>query len=255
MTDPSGAAVANAKVTLTNLETSVSKDFTTNDSGQYAAVDIHIGHYNIRVEASGFKTDERKGMVLQVGDRARADFQLQVGGSSETVTVEANTVAVQSDSGEVSSVITGQQIANLSINGRGIYQLAALAPGASSQIDVTAPNTPVGGSASVEYNGLRQNHNIYLLDGGENDDRGGAGGMSIAPSADAIAEFRTLTSNYSADYGLSSAGTNVLVLKSGTKALPRGGLGVQPQRRVRCPYLQQSGPEQGGRTPPEHFRF
>ena len=134
------------------------------------------------------------------------------------MTVEANTIAVQSDSGEVSNVITGEQIANLSINGRGIYQLAALAPGASSQIDVTAPNTPVGGSASVEYNGLRQNHNIYLLDGGENDDRGGAGGMSIAPSADAIAEFRTLTSNYSADYGLSSAGTNVLVLKSGTKS-------------------------------------
>jgi hypothetical protein len=217
VTDPSGAAVPNAKVMLTNVETSVSKDFITNSSGQYTAVDIHIGHYDLKVEASGFKTDEKKGMVLQVGDRARADFQLQVGGSSETVTVEANTVAVQADSGEVSSVITGDQIANLSINGRGIYQLAALAPGASSQIDVTAPNTPVGGSASVEYNGLRQNHNIYLLDGGENDDRGGAGGMSIAPSADAIAEFRTLTSNYSADYGLSSAGTNVLVLKSGTK--------------------------------------
>ncbi len=217
VTDPSGAAVPNAKVTLTNVETSVSKDFTTNSSGQYTAVDIHIGHYNIKIEASGFKTDEKKGMVLQVGDRARADFQLQVGGSQETVTVEANTIAVQSDTGEVSNVITGEQIANLSINGRGIYQLAALAPGASSQIDVTAPNTPVGGSAGVEYNGLRQNHNIYLLDGGEDDDRGGAGGMSIAPSADAIAEFRTLTSNYSADYGLSSAGTNVLVLKSGTK--------------------------------------
>jgi len=218
VTDPSGAAVANAKLTLTNLDTNISKQFTTNDAGQYTAVDIHIGHYDIKVEVSGFKSAEKTGMVLQVGDRARADFQLQVGGSSETVTVEANTVAVQADSGEVSSVITGDQIANLSINGRGIYQLAALAPGASSQIDVTAPNTPVGGSASVEYNGLRQNHNIYLLDGGENDDRGGAGGMSIAPSADAIAEFRTLTSNYSADYGLSSAGTNVMVLKSGTKS-------------------------------------
>jgi hypothetical protein len=218
VTDPSGAAVANAKVTVTNLDTNLSKDYTTNDAGQYTAVDIHIGHYNIKVETSGFKTAERKDLVVQVGDRARADFQLAVGGSSETVTVEANTIAVQSDSGEVSNVITGEQIANLSINGRGIYQLAALAPGASSQIDVTAPNTPVGGSASVEYNGLRQNHNIYLLDGGENDDRGGAGGMSIAPSADAIAEFRTLTSNYSADYGLSSAGTNVLVLKSGTKS-------------------------------------
>ena len=217
VTDPSGAAVAKAKVTLTNVDTNVSKEFTTNDAGQYTAVDIHIGHYDIRAEASGFKTEERKGMVLQVGDRARADFQLAVGGSQEMVTVEANAIAVQSDTGEVSNVITGEQIANLSINGRGIYQLAALAPGASSQIDVTAPNTPVGGSAGVEYNGLRQNHNIYLLDGGEDDDRGGAGGMSIAPSADAIAEFRTLTSNYSADYGLSSAGTNVLVLKSGTK--------------------------------------
>jgi Carboxypeptidase regulatory-like domain len=219
VTDPSGAAVADAKVTLTNAETGVSKVFSTNESGQYVAVDIHIGHYDIKVEKGGFKTEERKNMVLQVGDRSRADFALSVGGSQETVTVEANTVAVQADTGEVSNVITGQQIANLSINGRGIYQLAALAPGASSQIDTTAPNTPVGGSAGVEYNGMRQNHNLYLLDGGENSDRGGAGGMSIAPSVDAIAEFRQLTSNYSADYGLSSAGTMTLVLKSGTKQI------------------------------------
>src|SRR5204862_3162508 len=80
-------------------------------------------------------------------------------------------------------------------------------------------NTPVGGDASVEFNGMRQNHNIYLLDGGEDDDRGGAGGMSIAPSSDAIAEFRALTSNYSADYGLSSGGTMTMVLKSGSSAL------------------------------------
>ncbi len=217
VTDPSGAAVANAKVTLTNTDTTITKELTTNNDGQYTAVDIHIGPYTIKVETSGFKTAERKGLVLQVGDRARVDFQLVVGGSAETVTVEANAIAVQADSGEVSNVISGQQLQNLSTNGRSIYQLAALAPGASSQIDVTAPNTPVGGSAGVEYNGLRQNHNIYLLDGGEDDDRGGAGGMSIAPSQDAIAEFRTMTSNYSADYGLSSAGTNVMVLRSGTK--------------------------------------
>ena len=80
-------------------------------------------------------------------------------------------------------------------------------------------NTPVGGDASVEFNGMRQNHNIYLLDGGEDDDRGGAGGMSIAPSSDAIAEFRALTSNYSADYGLSSGGTMTMVLKSGSSTL------------------------------------
>ncbi len=219
VTDPSGAVMPNVNVTLTNPGTAWSKTYPTNDSGQYFAIDIQIGKYNIKAEASGFKVAEQKDVVLQVGDRLRIDFAMKVGTAAETITVEANAVHVQSDSGELSNVIDGSQIENISINGRSIYQLAALAPGASSQIDTTAPNTPVGGSAGVEYNGLRQNHNIYLLDGGEDDDRGGAGGMSIAPSPDAIAEFRTLTSNYSADYGLSSAGTNVLVLKSGSSAL------------------------------------
>ena len=219
VTDPSGSVVANVKITLTNTDTGIAKVTSTNDAGQYVGVNLHIGHYNVKAEAAGFKVAEQKDLVLQVGDRTRVDFQLVLGAASETVTVEANAVRVQADSGEVSNVIDGQQISQLSINGRSIYQLAALAPGASSQIDTTAPNTPVGGSAGVEYNGLRQNHNIYLLDGGEDDDRGGAGGMSIAPSPDAIAEFRTLTSNYSADYGLSSAGTNVMVLKSGSSTL------------------------------------
>jgi hypothetical protein len=219
VTDPQGGAVAGVTVTITNSETSAVRTLTTNESGQYVAPDLILGHYSVKASSSGFKVAERKDIVLQVGDRLRVDFQMVIGAASETVTVEANAIAVQADSGEVSNVITGEQIANLSINGRGIYQLAALAPGASSQIDVNAPNTPVGGSASVEFNGLRQNHNIYLLDGGENDDRGGAGGMSIAPSVDAIAEFRQLTSNYSADYGLSSAGTMTLVLKSGTQTI------------------------------------
>src|SRR5262252_5396085 len=217
VTDPQGGAVAGVTITMTNAETASVKTLTTNESGQYVAPDLILGHYTVKATANGFKASERKDVNLQVGDRLRIDFQMAMGATSETVTVEANAIAVQSDSGEVSNVITGSQIDNLSINGRGIYQLAALTAGASSQIDSTAPNTPVGGSAGVEFNGLRQNHNIYLLDGGENDDRGGAGGMSIAPSPDAIAEFRQLTSNYSADFGLSSAGTMTLVLKSGTK--------------------------------------
>jgi len=218
VTDPSGSVIANVKITITNVETGLSHVATTNESGQYNAIDLHIGHYNIKAEATGFKVAEHKGLVLSIGDRARVDFQLTLGGASETVTVEANAVRVQSDSGEVSNVIDEQQMSQIAVNGRSIYQLAALAPGASSQINGYV-NTPVGGCASVEFNGMRQNHNIYLLDGGEDDDRGGAGGMSIAPSTDAIAEFRQLTSNYSADYGLSSAGTMTMVLKSGTSTL------------------------------------
>jgi hypothetical protein len=224
VTDPSGAAVPNVKITLTNLETGLVHTAVTSDSGQYVLPELKIGHYDAKAEAAGFKIAEQKGVVLQVGDRARIDFQMQLGGAQETVTVEANAIRVQSDSGEQSNVITGQQISQIAVAGRSMYQLAALTPGASSAIGAGGMssgevNTPVGGDASVEFNGMRQNHNIYLLDGGEDDDRGGAGGMSIAPSSDAIAEFRALTSNYSADYGLSSGGTMTMVLKSGSSTL------------------------------------
>jgi hypothetical protein len=215
VTDPSGAAVANVAVTVTNVDTGATRTIPTNDSGAYVAVDLQVGHYVIKAEAKGFKVAEQKDIVLTIGARMRVDFQMQLGAAQETVTVEANAVQVQADSGERSNLITDQQMSQIAVNGRSIYQLAALTPGASSQIN-NYVNTPVGGDASVEFNGMRQNHNIYLLDGGEDDDRGGAGGMSIAPSSDAIQEFRALTSNYSADYGLSSAGTMTMVLKSGT---------------------------------------
>jgi Carboxypeptidase regulatory-like domain len=222
VTDPSGAVVPNVSITLTDAATGKRVVIPTNDSGQYVAVDLQIGRYVVKAEAQGFKAAEQKNIVLTVGDRVRVDFQMQLGAAQETVTVEANAVRVQSESGEVSNLITGQQMTQIAVSGRSIYQLAALTPGASSQIGGSGgmssgvTNTPVGGDNSVEFNGMRQNHNIYLLDGGEDDDRGGAGGMSIAPSSDAIAEFRALTSNYSADYGLSSAGTMTMVLKSGT---------------------------------------
>jgi Carboxypeptidase regulatory-like domain len=215
VTDPSGAAVANAKVTLTNVETGVSKVYTTNDVGQYTAVDLHIGRYDIKVEAGGFKSAERKGLVLQVGDRTRSDFQMAIGGQQETVTVEANTVAVQADTGEVSNVITGQQISNLAINGTSLFQLAALAPGASNDI-TNYKDVPVGGDTNVSFNGQRTAHNVYMVDGGENYDRGCGGCVTTAPSTEAIAEFRQLTSNYGAEYGLSAAGTITMVIKSGT---------------------------------------
>jgi hypothetical protein len=218
VTDPSGAVVPNVAVVITNTDTGLSRTFPTNDAGQYVAPDLQIGHYEVKASAAGFKAAEQKSIVLTVGDRIRVDFQMQMGAAQETVTVEANAVRVQSDSGEVSNLITDQQVSQIAVNGRSIYQLAQLTPGASSQINGFV-NTPVGGDSNVEFNGMRQNHNIYLLDGGEDDDRGGAGGMSIAPSTDAIAEFRALTSNYSADYGLSSAATMTMVLKSGTNQL------------------------------------
>src|SRR5436305_8011476 len=218
VTDPSGSVIANAKITARNAETGLVHTITTNEAGQYVLPDIHIGHYDVKAEATGFKAAEQKGIVLQVGDRARVDFQMQVGASSETITVEATPIRVQTDTGEVSNLITDQQLSQISTNGRSIYVLAGLTAGASSNITGLL-NVPVGGDSNVSFNGLRSAHNIYLLDGGEDLDRGGSGNMSIAPSSDAIAEFRALTSNYSAEYGLSSAGTMTMVLKSGSSSL------------------------------------
>ena len=218
VTDPSGSVIANVKITITNVDTALVRTFTTNESGQYVVPNLPVGHYNVKAEANGFKASEQKDIVLNVGDRARLDFQMQLGAAAETITVEANAVRVQTDTGEVSNLITDQQMSQISTNGRSFYVLAGLTAGASSNITGLL-NVPVGGDSTVSFNGLRPSHNIYLLDGGEDLDRGGSGNMSIAPSTDAIAEFRALTSNYSAEYGLSSAGTMTMVLKSGTSSL------------------------------------
>jgi Carboxypeptidase regulatory-like domain len=216
VTDPTGAAVANASITITNTETGAARTVPTNGNGEYVAPDLIIGRYNVRAAAAGFKASEQKDLVLAVGDQRRLDFKLVVGNVQENVTVEANAVAVQTDSDEVSTVITGQQITELATNGRSLYELFALAPGASSIQTGRVGFTPVSADDNVSLNGQREGHNLQLIDGGENLDRGGSSG-GVAPSLDSLAEFRNMTSNYSAEYGLASAGMITSVIKSGTK--------------------------------------
>src|SRR5215472_10786225 len=214
--DPSGAAVPNATITLTNDETGVERTLPTNSDGQYVAPDLHIGHYTVRASATGFKVAEEKDITLEVGARNRVDFKLQVGNAQEQVTGEANAIAVQTDTGEVSNVINGQQVTQLATNGRSLYELFALAPGASSIQGSRVGFTPVSGDSNVSINGQRAGHNLQLIDAGENLDRGGSSG-SVMPSIDSIAEFRNMTSNYSAEYGLATAAQISSVIKSGTK--------------------------------------
>jgi len=222
VSDPSGALVPNVQVTITNTGTNQSIQRTTNGAGEYLAPDLQVGRYSIRAEASGFKTVEQKDVVLNVGARTRVDIKLQLGNTQQSITVEATAIAVQSESGEVSDVVTGRQVSQLATNGRSLYGLAALMPGASSDmVDFQNP-TPVGGDSMVSFNGLRQSHNLFMIDGGEDYDRGGSGNISVMPSVDAVAEFRSLTSNYGAEYGISSAATFTMVFKSGTKDFHAG---------------------------------
>ncbi|HEV3512140.1 MAG TPA: TonB-dependent receptor [Candidatus Sulfotelmatobacter sp.] len=214
--DVQGAAIPNATVVITNTDTGITRTVTTAADGQYVAPDLHIGHYVVRANGAGFKVAERKDLVLQVGDRTRIDFSLQVGDTKETITVEGNAIAVQTESGEVSNVVTSQQVSDLPTNGRTLYNLYALTPGAVSlQGDNISP-TAVSGDNNVSINGQRMGHNLLLIDGGENLDRGGSQ-ASVAPSLESIGEFRLNTSNYSAEYGMSGASTITQVVKSGTR--------------------------------------
>ena len=216
--DPSGAVVPNAQVVITNTDKNQTTSVASNESGQYIAPSLGIGHYRVKAEVPGFKAFEQNDVTLQVGDRLRIDVKLEVGNNKESVTVEAEAIAVKSESGEVSDVITGKELTQLATNGRSLYAMATLTAGASSNMaDLSSP-TSIGGDANVSFNGLRENHNLWMIDGGEADDRGGAGGLDVMPSLDAIAEFRTLTSNYSAEFGLSSGGTMTMAVKSGQTA-------------------------------------
>jgi hypothetical protein len=216
VTDPSGSIVPTATVTIVNTGTSARRVLQTNSSGSYLAPELPIGPYSVSAEAPGFKRYERTGLKLDTNDVVRIDAVLEVGQVTENVTVEAAAVQVESDSSEISDLISGTQVADLAINGRHMAALAILTPGASSDLpDFNLP-VSVNGSTNISFNGQREEHNVWMIDGGENYDRGCGGCVTMMPSVDAIAEFKTLTSNAPGDFGIGSGGTINMAIKSGT---------------------------------------
>ncbi|MGH9620813.1 MAG: carboxypeptidase regulatory-like domain-containing protein [Bryobacteraceae bacterium] len=218
VTDATGAVVPNAKVTITDTGTNTVRAVTTNQNGIYNAPDLNIGTYTVKAAAPGFKAYTKTGVVVNVSATVRVDIALQVGQSQQSVTVEANAIQVQTETSEQSTVITGQQISQIDTNGRNPVQLAALVPGAASTINGFNPPTALSSNNGISFNGQRSEHNIWRIDGSEAYDRGGGGGMIVNPSPDALAEFRVMTSNYSAKYGAASGGTVNMAIKSGTRS-------------------------------------
>jgi hypothetical protein len=217
ITDQTGAVVPDAKITITDPGTGASKSTTSGSTGLYDISGLNPANYNMKVTAKGFESYAQNGIVVNVSATARADIKLTVGAETQTVTVEADALAVQADSNVVSTLISSEQISQIATENRNFAALAALGLGVSSALPDSNTPTSVAASFTISVNGLRQSHNIWLIDGGEADDRGGAGGMDIMPSQDAIAEFTMMTSNYPPDYGISSGATMSLSLKSGTQ--------------------------------------
>jgi hypothetical protein len=215
VTDQTGAVVAGAKIVLIDPATELSKTTESGSTGLYDINGLNPANYNLKVTASGFGAFVQNGIAINVSSTSRVNVKLTVGAESQTVTVEAGALTVQTDSNVVSTVISSNQISEIATENRNFAALAALGLGVSSALPDNNP--PSSGSFGLSMNGLNPNHNIWLIDGGESDDRGAGGGMAIAPSQDAIAEFTVLSSNYPPDYGISSGATMSLSLKSGTK--------------------------------------
>jgi hypothetical protein len=217
VTDQTGAVVPDAKIVLIDPATGFAKSTTSGATGLYDISGLNPANYNVKVTAKGFESFAQNGIVVNVSATARVDIKLTVGAETQTVTVEADALTVQADSNVVSTLISSEQISQIATENRNFAALAALGLGVSSALPDSNTPTSVAASFTISVNGLRQSHNIWLIDGGEADDRGGAGGMDIMPSQDAIAEFTMMTSNYPPDYGISSGATMSLSLKSGTQ--------------------------------------
>jgi len=215
--DPAGAAIPNAHITLTNVDTGFANNSDSNAAGVYSFPGLNVGTYDMKVTANGFQTAVNKGLVLNISQTLRQDVTMTVGATNETVTVSATALQVQSDSNVVSTLIDAQQITEIATENRNLTALATLGLGVSSGLPDSNTPTSVASSSLISVNGLRHAHNIWLIDGGEADDRGGAGGSDIMPSQDAIAQFEMLSSNYPPDYGISSGATISMAIKSGTR--------------------------------------
>ena len=217
VTDASGAVVPNAALSLLNPATGQIREAKSNEAGAFRFVNVGVGTYSLTATAAGFQKSTRTGIVVNVAQTVAADMTLTVGSAEQSVTVEAQALQVQTETSEISTLISGEQVRQLATNGRNVVQLAALGLGVSNQLTSFGGIDALTSSNALSFNGQRVAHNVYLIDGAEQNDRGCGGCFMNLPSQDAIGEFQTLGSNYAADYGIGSGGTIVMVIKSGQK--------------------------------------
>ncbi len=215
VTDPSGSAIAGAKVTITNTATDQSRETISAADGNYVVPDLSPGAYRLSVTAPGFKTFVQDNIQVQVDENRRVPVQLSVGAVSESVTVGADVAQVETRSSALRQVVDSARIVELPLNGRNPLQLQYLVAGSSGSTD------PSGGqseNASVSIDGLRANSNNYSLDGADNRDPF-FNTPSVFPNPDALEEFSLQTSNYSAELGRNAGAAMNAVTRSGTNAL------------------------------------
>ncbi|HXA76734.1 MAG TPA: carboxypeptidase-like regulatory domain-containing protein [Candidatus Acidoferrales bacterium] len=226
-TDPSGGAVAGAKVEATNVGTNAVQNTVTDSAGRYKVADLPVGTYNVQASTAGFKTVVHSGIVLAVGGSVVVDFALPIGQVSQTVNVESEVSRVETTTSEVSTLISPEQMRDLPLNGRNFEQLLTLAPGVSTV--AAALNAVTGRLYGMQNNysvsGSRPTGQMFLLD--DTDIRDfwehgtGSGYAATSLGVEAIGEFQVLTNTYTAEFAGNGAVVNA-TSRAGTNDLHGG---------------------------------
>jgi hypothetical protein len=216
VSDPSGAAIAGAKVTARDVDRGTTVKTDTSIDGSYSLPRLPVGNYEVRVEATGFQTAVRPAFSLVLNQTARLDFTMALGQVSQSLEVTAATPLLQTDSTQVGAVMQASAIANLPLETRNYNQLTLLVPGAVS-ISPASFNTgqKTFNAARPNINGNREQANYYILDGVDNNEFVD-NGVAFVPSVDAIEEMNVITNNPGAEFGHFLGGVINASLKSGT---------------------------------------
>ena len=220
VTDPSGASVPGAKVTLERLATGQTRQTITSTDGNYSFPLIEVGEYHVTVEAAGFAPQEKTGITVQLQQKARLDFQLSVGTTIETVDVTASAISLKTEDAAVGGNVDNKRVVELPLNGRNVATLAVLIPGVQFGIRMGMDGSggfPIpGNGVAISANGQREVNQQVTLDGViATEPR--VNTAAFSPSIDALEEFKVQTSSYSAEYGQNSGAIMQMVVKSGTK--------------------------------------
>ncbi|HBR56136.1 MAG TPA: hypothetical protein DEA22_01475, partial [Blastocatellia bacterium] len=223
VSDSAGAVVAGATVTISDPARNnlVVRTVTTNANGEFSAPNLPVSVYTVTIEAPSFKKTVKTDVKLDVGQRRFVSVMLEAGQIDEVVTVQSDQVAVELTTATSGTVISGDQVRELSVNNRNFTQLVTLAPGVSNDLSdqVYVGTVNPDGQAnivSISVNGARSSQNTFTVDGADVTDRGSNLTIQAYPSVDSIGEFRVLRSLYPAESGRSGGGQVNVVTRSGS---------------------------------------
>lgn len=217
--DSSGAMVNNAQLSITEINTGLSRTAKPNDQGVYSFLSLPVGNYRLEAKAPGFAIYSQSNIVLNASDELRIDISLQVGQVNERVDVSTSAVHVETENTQLGDVITGNQITAMPLNGRQFTDLLGLQAGV-----VPVQSTQSSGygnyfgsteQGNISINGQRETSNGFLINGSDVNNPLN-NGTTIVPNLDSLAEFKVLTANFDAEYGNYSGGIVTVVTKSGT---------------------------------------